>query len=1173
MVRTAALFVMVLVSACARDAVPPSGGDPAELLESCTKTADCPSGERCLSGFCPRETESAVDAAGDAAGASEDAAGQPDAGPAIPDAGPGVDGGQPPDVAPQSDGDGGPTGDVVPVGDPGPEPDDTGTPDDAEPEADAATPPDDTAGPGADAEADGGAPDAAVDACVPACQPAGCGDDGCGGSCGTCQYGAACVAGLCVCAGDGELCNGQDDDCDGLTDEPADLSPADAGCKTAGVCAGQVTVTCDGSGTLGCDYGAVPSFEAIEVSCDGRDNDCDGLTDEGVVPPQGVCPSIGVCDGLTPTCQGAGGWVCPYGALAGYRAVEGAADCDSLDNDCDGLTDEANPTLGTACTRGVGSCAQSGTRVCAADHATVVCSVSGAPAGQPCDDGSACTYADRCSGGDASACAGTAYGCDDGLDCTLDTCGGTGPEDCTHTPQAGACVIGGACVAAGALDPQNDCRACDPAHPDGWTDSALGTLCDDGNECTVDDACTAGGACAGDGFQCDDGLTCTRDLCVVGGAPSCDFSELKPGTCLIDGVCWSAGQGNPDNPCAVCDPSQSATAWWGRPDGTGCTDGRKCTVGDACQGGTCQGAPRDCTDQNECTSDGCDDAAPAVDGCTHAPLTATVCTDDGRACTSDVCAAGSCTHPIAPGACLIDGACWTDGQTAPTSPCLICNSATGPTTWSTLPAGTGCDDGNGCTRDDACTGGGKCSGIAMSAADCDDSNPCTADTCPATSGCVHAPVADGAPCPADSLACTVDQCLGGTCDHATIGDGRCLVGGACYTNGALAPGQPCRACRSQTSQTAFTALPDGTACNDGAECTVDATCAGAVCAGTYVHSFEVAPVSGNRIGRVVADGNGGVYAISGGASDGGETSILWVVADGSVKGVFPVGGANFGTYTALSDLVRVGSSVTAVGRWRPGNSSKPSDDRPWAVQITSEGKVDWSQDHKNAPDATGFSAVVALSGGGYAMGGGAGLMGTDASGDVVWTDPLVPSALAVGASGLLYAVGWTGTAATQRRFTVDGTVKGDTKLDDAAASAPGLVALPGGDLVVVANQGEYDLWVSRRTPAGLEVWTKQLQTPYPGQPFVAARHAARRADGGILIVGETRYSNEGNAFAQGLDGSGAVDLLTTWKTVANQGGVGVVQGSDLGFWVTFNAAGTGTVAKTNRKLQVDPSCP
>jgi hypothetical protein len=164
-----------------------------------------------------------------------------------------------------------------------------------------------------------------------------------------------------------ELCDGMDDDCDGQTDEG--LTPLLCP-KQQGVCAG-ATMTCGGvSGWLACGaeaYGA--RYQTLEATCDGFDNDCDGQTDEGLSAPP-CALQLGVCAGSRMTCGGVSGWLAcspaTYGAA--YQAVE--ASCDGLDNDCDGATDEgvrttwyrdadgdghgANGSTTTACTRPVG---------------------------------------------------------------------------------------------------------------------------------------------------------------------------------------------------------------------------------------------------------------------------------------------------------------------------------------------------------------------------------------------------------------------------------------------------------------------------------------------------------------------------------------------------------------------------------------------------------------------------------------------------------------------------------------------------------------------------------------------------------------------------------------------------------------------------------------------------
>ena len=203
--------------------------------------------------------------------------------------------------------------------------------------------------------------------------------DGASPTCGSDE--GECVAGVRVCAhapGDpaavvclneagpvDEGCDGLDNDCDGDTDEGAELDAAAAGCLDGGVCDGLTLALCE-EGAWTCDYAAAPGYEAQELSCDGLDNDCDGLTDEGLEGPDlAGCLDLGVCDAgfaqIGAQCV-MGGWVCDYALIPYYEALE--ARCDELDNDCDGLTDEglvyidfdgAERALGEDC--GAGVCA------------------------------------------------------------------------------------------------------------------------------------------------------------------------------------------------------------------------------------------------------------------------------------------------------------------------------------------------------------------------------------------------------------------------------------------------------------------------------------------------------------------------------------------------------------------------------------------------------------------------------------------------------------------------------------------------------------------------------------------------------------------------------------------------------------------------------------------------
>ena len=124
--------------------------------------------------------------------------------------------------------------------------------------------------------------------------------------------------------GAAESCNNMDDNCNGQTDEGLGM----LSCGT-GTCQNTVNACINGQ-TQACTSGQ-PQTEV----CDNLDNDCDGTTDEQLVQQCGST-DVGVCEFGTQTCS-EGTW----GACSGN--IEPVAEtCDSVDNDCDSLTDENN---------------------------------------------------------------------------------------------------------------------------------------------------------------------------------------------------------------------------------------------------------------------------------------------------------------------------------------------------------------------------------------------------------------------------------------------------------------------------------------------------------------------------------------------------------------------------------------------------------------------------------------------------------------------------------------------------------------------------------------------------------------------------------------------------------------------------------------------------------------
>ncbi|MBW2456941.1 MAG: hypothetical protein JRI68_20675, partial [Deltaproteobacteria bacterium] len=300
-----------------------------------------------------------------------------------------------------------------------------------------------------------------------------------GGACNTGLLGV-CMPGLFVCQNGGlqctqttqpstEICNGDDDDCDGSTDEN---NPGGGGaCSTGlnGICdAG--TYQCQ-SGNLNC----VQTATAGPETCNGQDDDCDGATDEGNPGGGGGCNTglLGVCAAGTDICQG--------GTIQCVQNVQSSSEtCNGDDDDCDGATDENNPGGGAVCNTGLlGVCAP-GTTQC--QNGTLDCAQNVASGSETCngddDDCDGATDENNpgggvsCNTGLLGVCAAGTTQCQNGtLDCSQnvasgsETCNGDdddcdgatdennpgGGAGCTVSGQQGECANGTLTCLSGSL--------------------------------------------------------------------------------------------------------------------------------------------------------------------------------------------------------------------------------------------------------------------------------------------------------------------------------------------------------------------------------------------------------------------------------------------------------------------------------------------------------------------------------------------------------------------------------------------------------------------------------------------------------------------------------------------------------------------------------------------------